>query len=39
VAKFVYKKYLPISGKLSITNYFKQDAVNYRSHLTSIYRK
>ena len=28
------QKYLPISGKLSITNYLKQNAVDYRSHLT-----
>jgi len=27
--------YLPISGRLSITNYLKQNAVNYRSHLTT----
>jgi len=28
------QKYLPISGKLSITNYSKQNTVDYRSHLT-----
>ena len=28
------QKYLPISGKLSITNYLKQNAVDYRSHVT-----
>jgi len=28
------QKYLPISGKLSITNYLKQNTVDYRSHLT-----
>jgi len=28
------QKYLPISGKLSITNYLKQNAVDYGSHLT-----
>jgi len=29
------QKYLPISGKLSITNYLKQNAVDYYgSHLT-----
>jgi len=28
------QKHLPISGKLSITNYLKQNAVDYRSHLT-----
>ena len=28
------QKYLPISGKLSITNYLKRNAVDYRSHLT-----
>ena len=28
------QKYLPIIGKLSITNYLKQNAVDYRSHLT-----
>jgi len=28
------QKYLPISGKLSITNYLKQNAVHYRSRLT-----
>ena len=28
------QKYLPINGKLSITNYLKQNAVDYRSHLT-----
>jgi len=28
------QKYLPISGKLSIINYLKQNAVDYRSHLT-----
>jgi len=27
------QKYLPISGKLTITNYLKQNAVDYRSHL------
>jgi len=29
------QKYLPISGKLSITNYLKQNSVDYRSHLTT----
>jgi len=29
-----FQKYLPISGKLSITNYLKQNSVDYRSHLT-----
>ena len=28
------QKYLPISGKLSITNYLKQNTVDYQSHLT-----
>jgi len=28
------QKYLPISGKRSITNYLKQNSVDYRSHLT-----
>jgi len=28
------QKYLPISGKLSITNYLKENAVDYRSHLS-----
>ena len=28
------QKYLPISGKLSITSYLKQNAVDCRSHLT-----
>jgi len=28
------QKYLSIGGKLSITNYLKQNAVSYRSHLT-----
>ena len=28
------QKYLSISGKLSITNYLKQNAVDYRSHWT-----
>ena len=28
------KKYLPISGELSITNYLKQNAIGYQSHLT-----
>jgi len=28
------QKYLPISGKISITNYLKQSSVDYRSHLT-----
>jgi len=28
------QKYLPISGKLSITKYLKQNSVDYRSHLT-----
>jgi len=28
------QKYLPVSGKLSITSYLKQNAVDYRSHLT-----
>jgi len=28
------QKYLPVSGKLSITNYLKQNYVDYRSHLT-----
>jgi len=30
----LFTKYLPISGKLSITSYLKQYAVDYRSHLT-----
>jgi len=28
------KNYLPISGKLSITKNLKQNAVDYRNHLT-----
>jgi len=28
------QKYLPISGKLSITNNLKQNAVDYRNHFT-----
>jgi len=28
------QKYLPTSGKLSITNNFKQKAVDYRNHFT-----
>ena len=28
------QKYLPISGKLSVTNYLKQSALDYRRHLT-----
>jgi len=28
------QEYLPISGKLSITKYLQQNAVDYRSHLT-----
>jgi len=32
--KICLQKYLPIGCKLSITNYLKQNAVNYRSHLT-----
>ena len=32
--KICLQKYLPISGKLSITNYLKQNAVDYRSHPT-----
>jgi len=28
------QKYLPISGKLSITKYLQQNAVDYRNHLT-----
>jgi len=28
------QKYLPISGKLSITKYLQQNAADYRSHLT-----
>jgi len=28
IAKFVYKKYPPISGKLSITNYLKYNAID-----------
>jgi len=28
------QKYPPISGKLSITIYFKQNAITYQSHLT-----
>ena len=28
------QKYLPIGGKLSITNYLKQNAADYRSHMT-----
>jgi len=28
------QKYLPFSGKLSITNYLKQNAADYQSHLT-----
>jgi len=30
----LFAKNLPISGKLSITNYLKQNAVDYRSHPT-----
>jgi len=29
------QKFLPISGKLSITNYLKRNALDYRSHLTT----
>jgi len=32
--KIFLQKYLPISGKLSITNYLKQNALDYRRHLT-----
>jgi len=32
MAKFVYKN--PISGKLSIANYLKQNVIFYQSHLT-----
>jgi len=32
--KICLQKYLPVSGKLSITSYLKQNAVDYRSHLT-----
>jgi len=28
------QNYLPISGNLSITNYLKQNAIDYHSHLT-----
>jgi len=28
------QKYLPITGKLSITNYLKQNAIDYQNHLT-----
>jgi len=28
------QKYLPISGEASITNYLKQNALDYESHLT-----
>ena len=28
------QKYLPISGNLSISNYLKQNAIDYESHLT-----
>ena len=28
------QKYLPTNSKLSITNYLKQNAVDYRSHVT-----
>jgi len=28
------QKYLPIGGKLSITSYLKQNAADYRSHMT-----
>jgi len=28
------QKYLPISGNLSISNYLKQNAIDYKSHLT-----
>ena len=28
------RKYLPIGGKLSITSYLKQNAADYRSHIT-----
>jgi len=34
MTNIVLQKYLPISGKLSITNYLKQNAVDYRSYLT-----
>jgi len=30
----LFKKYLLITGKLSITKYLKENAVDYRSHLT-----
>jgi len=32
--KICLQKHLPISGKLSITNYLKQNALDYRRHLT-----
>jgi len=35
MAKFVHKKYMAISDKPSITNYSKQNAVDYRSQLTT----
>jgi len=34
MAKFVDKKYLPISGKLLTTNYLKQNAVDCQSYLS-----
>ena len=32
--EFFLQKYLPIIGKLSITNYSKQNYIHYKSHLT-----
>jgi len=34
IGEIYLQKYLPISGKLSITSYLKQKAVDYRSRLT-----
>jgi len=34
IGEICLQKYLPISGKLSITSYLKQKAVDYRSRLT-----
>jgi len=34
MVKICLQKYLPISGKLSITNYLKQNYIDYQNHLT-----
>ena len=34
MTKVFLQNYLPIGGKISITSYLKQNAADYRSHMT-----